>query len=117
MVWSNMDAITSSGVTRANGLTIIWTGGQPGTYVSITGNSTLVEGSPLDVADCVCSAPVGVGQFTVPAAVLLSLPPSGNTTRRLAVANNSNPVILNARGLDFGAVTGSVSYQVFVTYR
>jgi hypothetical protein len=117
MVWSNMDAITSSGVTRANGLTVTWTGGNPGTYVSISGNSTLVGGTSAEAANFVCLAPVGDGQFTVPAAVLLSLPPSGSVARLLEVVNESNPVTLSVQGLDYGSVFGTVGYQTDVIYR
>lgn len=81
LVWTNSSAITA--VNRANGQLITWTGGTPGDYVYISGYSYFNEGAPIASGQAPyyisfnCSAPLSAGQFTVPAAVLESLPPTG----------------------------------------
>ncbi len=77
LVWTNRSAITA--VERAKGQSITWTGGSPGSYVSIFGYSSFAVGAPEGgntflYAYFTCSAPVSDGQFTVPATVLESLP-------------------------------------------
>jgi len=81
LTWANKDSITS--VNRASGQLITWTGGDPNGTVQIVGSSTLVgtatDGSDTVGATFTCTARVSDRQFTVPAIVLLSLPPSATT--------------------------------------
>jgi uncharacterized protein (TIGR03437 family) len=74
-VWTNMPPVTTP-IDRSKDLTIAWTGGIPGTQVTIVGGS-LVNG--VNVA-FLCAAPVNAGQLTVPSYVLLNLPPTGSST-------------------------------------
>jgi uncharacterized protein (TIGR03437 family) len=122
LVWSNMASIST--VTRSSGLTVNWTGGGAGSYVSITGLSFgAINGSTVDfvVGDFTCQAPVSAGTFTVPSAVLLSLPQSftidGISTSTLAVSNVTGPVTFTAQGLDLGLVEATVENSISVTYQ
>ena len=75
---------------------VAWTGGNPGTYVYITGVST---STPLGVqAGFTCLAAVDAQQFTVPAYVLLGLPASVGGK---GLQNNVYST-LTATGLDNG---------------
>jgi uncharacterized protein (TIGR03437 family) len=122
LVWSNMAGIST--VTRSNGLTVNWTGGGSGSYVSITGSSFgAINGSSVDfvVGSFTCQAPTSAGTFTVPAAVLLSLPQSftiaGISTSTLSVSNVTGPVTFTAQGLDVGLLEASVEDTISVTYQ
>lgn len=126
LTWSNKDSIST--VARSAGLTVNWDGGDPGTYVNITGMSFgSVDGSDTNfvVGYFTCQAPVETGTFTVPSAVLLSLPPSfvisegGFTlsTSTLALSNFGTPVSFEAPGLDLGLVEASVQDSITVTYQ
>jgi hypothetical protein len=53
-----------------------WSGGDPNSFVHITGTSLTVA-EPIVGAAFSCTSPVSAGSFTIPSAVLLSLPPSG----------------------------------------
>jgi uncharacterized protein (TIGR03437 family) len=90
--WTNMASITS--VTRANGVTINWQGGEAGTYVEIDGFS---EGDAV-AAGFLCLAKQEDLQFTVPSWVTDTLPVGQGS---LDVSNVSNPVQFTAKGLNF----------------
>jgi uncharacterized protein (TIGR03437 family) len=111
LVWTNISAITA--IKRANGQLVTWIGGIPGSFVDIYGYSYIVQNDthlaePLALyAYFTCSAPASAGQFTVPAAVLNSLPQS--TGGYLYVANEMSQRF-SAPGLDLGLLffgTGS----------
>jgi hypothetical protein len=124
LVWSNMSSITT--VNRSQGVTVNWTGGASNSYVSISGVSIGgTQSAPLAVI-FICTAPVSALTFTVPAAVLLALPPSltmsvGGVTISvgggLSVSNYSNPVSFTAPGLDLGYVNAYVTNGTSVTYQ
>ena len=91
---------------------VTWSGGNPGTYVYITGVSTAI---PLGVqAGFTCLAAVDAGQFTVPAQVLLGLPAgSGGTGLQDNVYST-----FTATGLDTGLAVGNVNYSAAkITYK
>ena len=104
LTWSNMSGIAS--VTRSNGVTVNWTGGNSNTYVEISGSAFSGSSSTAVGGAFYCTAPVSAGTFTVPASVLLSLPPTGTVSGipipgTLSVSNYSNPQSFTASGLDF----------------
>jgi len=72
--WTNMDAITS--VSRANGVTVNWTGGA--NYVMIDGYSAITTPQSAG-AFFICLAQASAGTFTVPPNVLAALPVSATT--------------------------------------
>jgi uncharacterized protein (TIGR03437 family) len=107
--WTNQAAAAT--VTRSAGLPITWTGGSPGTYVSISGGSS--SGSISGSFQCL--APVAAGSFTVPSYVLAALPASTNGT--VGVGNETVPQSFTATGLDYSYAVGSVGYTVNATYQ
>jgi len=76
-----IDQITS--VTRSQGVTVQWTGGDPNGYVTVTGTTTNVGTGPGSVtlsSTFSCSAADSDGQLTVPAWVTMSLAPNTGAT-------------------------------------
>jgi hypothetical protein len=63
-------------ITRANGASVRWTGGEPNTLVTISGTSTVIDlGSfSAQITTFTCWQNNSAGQFTVPASVLTQLP-------------------------------------------
>ena len=113
LLWTNSSAITA--IDRAKGQLITWTGGIPGSYVSIFGYSSIYETVPVAAGQLaynvrfICSAPLSAGQFTVPAAVLQSLPPTGTALGNLPPSGNGYLYVasgsiqrFSAPGLDLG---------------
>jgi hypothetical protein len=111
LTWTNESSI--SAVTEAQGQLITWTGGASGTYVYISGNSSL--STDLSVSGSfTCLAPVSAQQFTIPSYVLLAMPTG---TGSLGVANYANLSRFTATGLDFGYVFAGASSSENVTYQ
>jgi uncharacterized protein (TIGR03437 family) len=103
-VWTNVDAITQ--VTRANGVTINWTGGAG--VVNISGFS-MTESPQQAGAMFLCIEQASKGTFTVPPAVLLALPVSASSSGfpegSLTVTDQAASVPFNPNpptGLDVG---------------
>jgi uncharacterized protein (TIGR03437 family) len=117
LVWSNMSNITT--VTRSNGQLITWTGGDPDSYVEISGFSLNQDMSAG--AGFVCQAPVAAQTFTIPSAVLLSLPVSasigGISTGSLAVGNYTNPQTITVPNVDYAFITGYSTSSALVAYQ
>ncbi|HXI44545.1 MAG TPA: hypothetical protein VNH83_31465 [Bryobacteraceae bacterium] len=91
VLWSNQSGLTT--VIRSQPLQITWIPGSPGDLVEITGTAPAFTANlqPLSVAAFTCLAHSEDGQFTVPTAVLQSLPPNspqfpGIATGKLGVA-------------------------------
>jgi hypothetical protein len=116
--WTNMDAIAS--VTRANGVTVNWTGGAGN--VVILGYSAIT--TPQNAGTMFyCIAQASANTFTVPPGVLLALPVSatsgGVSMGALMVTNtpatntfNPNP----PRGLDVGRFAASFTFMKMLGY-
>jgi hypothetical protein len=106
--WTNQAAAAI--VTRSAGQLITWSGGAPGTIVSMTGfaSSGSISGS------FTCYAPVAALQFTIPSYVLAALPASNSGT--LTVGNSTAQQSFSATGLTYGFAEGYVSYQINATY-
>jgi uncharacterized protein (TIGR03437 family) len=105
-VWTN-ESITE--VNRAQGVEITWTGGDPSWMVSIAGTSTIPASPTQPEATGYyfsCSVSSALGRYTVPAQVLMTLPPSGVTegvsSGGLTVGTFSIPERFNATGIDYG---------------
>ena len=127
VTWSSATSSIST-VTRSNGLTVSWTGGAAGTHVDITGISLeAVNGTTTNylAGFFSCRAPTEAGTFTVPPAVLLSLPPSSTITEDgvtistsiLLLSNFAVPVNFTAPHLDVGLVEAGVENILFVAYK
>jgi len=109
--WTNMAAITS--VTRSQGVTVTWTGGDTPGYVGVSGTSTAPANANgangVVAAGFFCYAPVSAGQLAVPPYILLGMPAG---TGSLTVEIVTLPVTFNATGLDYGS--GFVSYYTTI---
>jgi hypothetical protein len=70
------DSANLTSVTRANGMTVTWSGGSPAGFIELDGfsytDNTFTNGISFQ-----CSVPAGSGSFTIPPSVLLPLP-AGN---------------------------------------
>lgn len=108
LVWVNQ--VADATVNRTQGVTVNWTGGQPGTYVNIHG----ISGGANGTASFTCNAPVGPGSFQVPNYITLQLP-SGTGT--LSVENSTTFTLFTAAGLDYGLAFGGISDTINVTYQ
>ena len=120
LVWTNRASITE--VNRSNSLEVTWSGGQPNTYVWITGSST--DGNnPALLTSFTCTAPVAAQRFTIPQPVLGSLVPSFQNPAlpipigQLSVGNYSNPTSFTATGLNSGMVTFYNATYTTLNYR
>jgi uncharacterized protein (TIGR03437 family) len=110
LVWTNQSAATS--VDRTQGLTVTWTGGNPGTYVVISGTSTLA-GNATVIGGFTCRIAVEARTFTVPSYILLALPAGSGG---VALQNDLYGTF-SASGLDSTSALGDVSHSTASTYR
>jgi hypothetical protein len=80
--FDNIDQLGT--ITRSQGVTVKWSGGDPNGFVNIIGTANglfgTTPGSVSIVANFNCSERISAGQFTVPPNVLLSLPAAGSPT-------------------------------------
>ena len=121
IVWTNEAATTT--VTRSQGQTLTWTGGDPTGNVLILGFST-VQGANAG-REFLCVAPASTGTFTVPSSVLLALPTSTSTavpTSAAAVTGAlgvgySKSNTFTAPGIDFGTIVGLGLNLTTVSYK
>jgi uncharacterized protein (TIGR03437 family) len=121
--WTNMSSI--SAIDRTKGVTVTWTGGDG--YVQISGYSFSAQQASSSLGGTfVCTAPASARTFTVPASVLLSLPPSYTVSAGgismsaggvLGVSNYANQQSFTANGLDLAYVLGYVTSSTMVTYQ
>ncbi len=119
LVWSNMNSIIS--IDRSQPLMITWTAGDPSGIVSIIGNSNISTPTQVTIVQFNCSAPVAAQQFTIPASVLLALPPlpiptNGGFSPFLQVSGQNNS-LFSAPGLDGGLIDASSVYNLTAPYQ
>jgi uncharacterized protein (TIGR03437 family) len=117
LVWTNRPKPTAT-INRAQGFNVTWSGGVPGTYVVIGGQSTVTTNAQATTfvsASFICYAPVDAGQFTVPSWVLLALPPNINAS--LYVENQTSPQDFSASGLDYAYGVASSLDDTQITYQ
>ncbi len=108
--WTNQGAAAT--ITRTQGVTVDWTGGGPGTYVIISGDS--LDLSAGISGNFTCLANQSAGTFTVPSYVTLTLPPG---TGSLSVENAASFGTFTATGLDYGVTFGFTGVSVNSTYQ
>ena len=121
--WTGAPTAADFTIDRSQGLTVKWTGGTPGTLVTISGGSIPTGINPGILGQGFrCVVPVEAGEFTVPPFVLLNLPPTGTsgnvTIRGNLTVYNAFRSPFKAPGLDFGLFGTVVTYSVNpVTYK
>jgi hypothetical protein len=107
LTWTNQNDVAT--IDRTKDLLITWTGGNPGTYVFVTGTS--LSPGLQHLGGYTCLVPVGAGQFTVPSYILSGLPAG---TGGAALQNYVNST-LTASGIDLGVSLADISYSVRTT--
>lgn len=120
LTWTNQSSLST--IMRSNEVTLTWSGVDPGEYVIISGVSLGINGGG---AGFNCTTSASADQFEVPPIVLLALPPSGVNESdgilipegSLSVGLATQPVSLNAPGLDIGQAVSSFTISQSVTYQ
>jgi len=112
LTWTNMSAAAT--IDKTQGLPVTWTGGNPGTYVVISGSSTKTPTSnPPIIAGFTCRIAVEAGQFTVPPYILLGLPAGSGGT----LLQNDIFSTFSATGLDSTYAGATISSNAASTFR
>ena len=112
LTWTNMSAAATIDKTQA--VTVTWTGGNPGTYVVISGTSSKTPATnPPIIAGFTCRIAVEAGQFTVPSYILLGLPAGSGGT----LLQNDVMSTFSATGLDSTYAGATISSNVASTFR
>jgi uncharacterized protein (TIGR03437 family) len=88
-------------VTRANGMTVTWTGGGSNADVQFEVQGP-TDSTNKNGALAICTAASGAGSFTIPPYVLLALPASN--AGGLVFGQQTEAVALTAAGLDLGVI-------------
>ena len=103
LTWTNQSVATT--IDRSKDLEVTWTGGNPGTYVFISGTSTTPP--PQVIGAFTCLAKANDGQFTIPSYILSALPAGKGGT----LIQNDISLPLSASGLDIGVAAGTISFS------
>lgn len=113
MSWSNRSAAAM--IDRSKDFTVTWTGGNPNSYVFITGTSTSAATATTAsvIVGFTCLANSGDGQFTVPSYILSAMPPGAGA----AQLQNDIYGKLSAGGLDIGTAQGTIAISAATTYK
>ncbi len=103
--WTNQSALANSTVTRANGVTVTWSGGDStaGSYIDISGGSSIPGGASGATVTFECVALASAGTFTIPPSALLALPATGGSVN--LSSNFFEP--LSVPGFNLAWATGS----------
>jgi hypothetical protein len=109
LLWTN--AGKAGTVTRSQGVTVDWTGGDG--FVQISGSSIATSASGTFDASFTCNAAASAGTFTVPASVLLALPVGSGS---LSVGNYTLPRNFSVSGLDFAVAIASAKTVIAAAY-
>ena len=112
VTWTNESSINN--VARAQDLRITWSGGDPNSFVLISGMSMNNQVAAMFI----CNERASASQFTVPSYVLSVLPASsGQLPGMLTVTNASAPTRFTAPRLDAGYITTSSGTSKSVRYQ
>ena len=102
----------SATVTRSNGMTVTWTGGEPNGSVRIIVSSAF-DGSFTAGRQAFCRAPAKAGTFTIPPYVLTALP-AGNFGG-IVLQPSPASVPFTASGIALGTVETTMTAQATAT--
>jgi hypothetical protein len=106
--WTN--ASEAATIDRSQGLTVTWTGGNPGTYVFILGSAT---STGIGYGAFTCLARADDKQFTVPSYILSVLPAGAGGVQ----VQNAIQLPLLDTGIDIGLRAATISYSVSSTFK
>ena len=101
-------------VTRANGITVTWSGGAANSVIQIQGQNA-TDNSGTIGANFICFAAASAGTFTIPPSVLLALPPGsfGGLELRAYTAYST----FTASGLNHDDITMFYATPIFTTFK
>ena len=109
IAWTNpSDAAT---IDRSQELVVNWTGGNPGSYVFVTGTST--SAAPAVTGGFTCLAKVDAGQIKVPSYILSALPAGSGA---IGIQNDTY-LPLTPTGIDTGQAVGEIDFSVTSTFK
>jgi len=113
LIWTNPSVAAS--IDRGKGFTATWTGGNPGSYVFVSGTSASAKTStdPAVTVGFTCLGKAGDGQLDVPSYILSALPPGAGGV----LVQNDIYLKLSASGLDIGVAVGEVGINASATYK
>jgi uncharacterized protein (TIGR03437 family) len=111
-------------VSLTGGLTVVWSGVDPQSYVQISGRST-GAGASLNGATIMqftCTAPGAAGKFTIPDSVLKSIPPYGALsipafTPLIQLSQMTFPQAVTIPNLQLAFAQAMVQYTITVVYQ
>ncbi|MGB6943170.1 MAG: hypothetical protein WBE37_12285 [Bryobacteraceae bacterium] len=111
--WTNPEVATT--IDRSQNLKVTWTGGNPDSYVYVTGVSTskATSTTPSVTLGFTCLVKASDGQVTVPSYILSALPPGSGGT----AIQNDIYAQFSASGLDITSADGEVSFRNNSTYK
>ena len=104
ITWSNRDQTTT--VSRAQPLTLTWSGGPSGQTIAILGENSDLRTNSSALFYCV--APAGATSFTVPPQILAAIPPSRPNaldSTGIIFITSSSLELFQARGLTVGVAS------------
>ena len=101
-------------ITRSQGATVTWSGGFPNGDVQVSGGISAQFATQYGAVRFFCHAPSRAGQFTIPASILMALPPGGGS---LAVENFTAPQGVSATGIDVGLAAAVVVFKLNATFK
>jgi uncharacterized protein (TIGR03437 family) len=110
VTWTNQNSLANTAINRAQPLTIQWSGAAANTYVDIAGSTAYGSGE----IRFECAAPAAPGQFTIPPAVLLALPPEPGGTLQVSTIGGG---MIQVPGLDAGVLSTSNASSVAVSWK
>jgi uncharacterized protein (TIGR03437 family) len=111
--WTN-PAVAAS-IDRTQGFTATWTGGNPGSYVVVSGTSTSTgtAANPAATVGFTCFANVADGRFSVPPYILSALPPGTGGV----LVQNDIYLPFEASGIDIGLAGGVIGLSRTSTFK
>jgi len=98
-------------VTRANGMTLTWSGGTPNSFVQISGENSTDNTNSIG-ASFTCYALGSAGTFTIPPSVLLALPAGPNGGWSFTPTGS---IAFSAPGLPLGIIQSSYDTPISTT--
>ena len=124
-VWTNQSSVKT--VSRSDGVTVNWSGGDPSGYVTVSGQSIAYGSTSANsvIVSFTCTARASDGSFTVPPSILMALPASAAapgsqtlTLGGLAVSGTSAPQSFPAPpGIQYASLSTLFAYSGSVTYQ
>jgi uncharacterized protein (TIGR03437 family) len=105
ITWAQMNTLTT--ITRSQGLTISWQGGDSNTFILISGGAAPSNGNIGAAVFFACTAKTGDGHFDIPSAVLNSLPAG---TANIGVKQDSFPKQFSVSGLDYAFIGTTTAF-------